>query len=61
MARKRMWHIEWGLFVCTAGDSKEFVGCGKRQAIYKSIALAMEHYMGSGLYLASFSGTLRSH
>ena len=26
MVRKSMWHIEWGLFLCTAGESKQFVG-----------------------------------
>ena len=35
-ARKGMWSSKWGLLFCTAGESKEFVGCNKRQAIYKS-------------------------
>ena len=29
--RKSMWHRDSGFNSCTAGDSKEFVGCGKRQ------------------------------
>ena len=31
-----MWHIESGILVYTAGDSKEFVGCGKRQQLTKA-------------------------
>jgi len=34
-ARKGMWYSEWGFILCTAGDSKEFVVCGKSQQLTK--------------------------
>ena len=34
-ARKRMWHSEWGFILCTAGDSKEFVGAEKGNNLQK--------------------------
>ena len=34
-ARKSTWHIEWGFILCTAGDSKEFVGAEKGNNLQK--------------------------
>jgi len=52
-ARKGIWHSNLGLFVCTAEDSKEFVGYSKRQAIYKSRHTAdLSHYHFNNLNLS---------
>ena len=57
-----MRHSKWGLLLCPADDSKEIVGCNKKQAIYKSRHRAdLSHYIFDNINLCDDRRHIHMH